>query len=58
MVIFDELKNNDRERTFITFNDFKNAIIQFRLQLMRGLTVNSPDFNDYVKELFMMICSK
>lgn len=54
--IFNELKSNDAKRDFITFNDFKTAIINFKLQLMRGLNHNNPDFHDYCKELFMMIC--
>ena len=54
--IFDELKSQDSARDFITFKDFKRAIINFKLQIMRGLSPSNPDFHDYCKELFMLIC--
>ena len=57
-LIFNELKGKDTNRDFLTFKDFKSAIIHFKLQLMRGLRPNDPDFHDCCRELFMMICSE
>ena len=55
-MIFYELKGKNIKRDFITFQDFKNAIVHYKIQLMRGLSSTDPDFHDYCKELFMIIC--
>jgi len=52
--IFKEIA--DQKRQVITFKDFKQSIVHFRIELMKGLKPSDPDFHEYCKELFQTIC--
>jgi|JI10StandDraft_1071094.scaffolds.fasta_scaffold970651_1 hypothetical protein len=51
--VFINLSTNGKT---LTFGDFKKAIVNYRVSLMRGLDFRSPDFNSMCKELFSNIC--
>ena len=53
--VFHELKAG-KMRDFISFYDFKQAIITYNIPLMKGLKSSDLEFNDYCKELFITIC--
>ena len=41
---------------FLVLADFKRVVVDFNVELIRGVSMNDNDFHEYCREMFSLMC--